>query len=421
MCVGKRLDFMILRFDIRYSAVQPAARFAGLLCCLLLACGFQFSNAYYSPRNPERELRRNTRYIILHTTEASGSSSLITLRDLGEANFCVDTDGRVYRIIDHRRTAYHCGRSMWEGHVNIDDYSIGIEVVGYHNRDITAAQYQAIAALLAELKFIYRVPDDRVLTHSMVAYGAPNKWVTRSHRGRKRCGMLFARWSVRQKLGLKNQPRFDPDVRAGRLINGDLYLASVLYGTSSEQDRMLAQSAAVTAPNVVSARLSVWDIARDAYNRADTIYVYPDGSRRTGNQIRNWRSVPMGTKIMVPDIHQPTAEEVQTIGVDGTSASDIAGDEAWDDSTIYIFRDGHFLRGSQVPESIHAKLPPGTRMLVGFSAGGPIAPTRRAVEICGARWRLADTFYLFPGGALKTGNEIGGSKISNGTMVFFRN
>ena len=32
------------------------------------------------------------------------------LRDCGEANFCVDADGRVYRIIDHRRVAFHCGR-----------------------------------------------------------------------------------------------------------------------------------------------------------------------------------------------------------------------------------------------------------------------------------------------------------------------
>ncbi len=413
---------MILRFDIRYAAVSLALRLACLCACLLLSCGFQFSNAYYSQRNSEREPRTCTRYIILHTTEAPGSSALQKLRDCGEANFCLDTDGRVYRIIDHRRTAYHCGRSMWEGHVNIDDYAIGIEVVGYHNRDITAAQYQALTALLAELKFIYRIPDERVLTHSMVAYGTPNKWITRNHRGRKRCGMLFARASVRQRLHLNAQPRYDPDVRAGRLINGDLYLASVLYGTSSDQERMIAQTAAVAPPNVVSAKLSVWDIARDTYNRADTIYIYPDGTRRTGSQIRNWRSVPYGTKILAGNAHQTPTEEVQTIGVDGTSANDIAGDEAWDASTIYIFQDGHFLRGPQVPESSHKKLPVGTRMLVGFSAGGPIDSSRRAYEVCGARWRLPDTFYLTPSGTLKTGSELSSnSKFASGTVVFYRN
>jgi len=412
---------MILRFNIRISTVQLFARLAGLSACLLFACGFQFSNAYYSPRNSERELRRNTSYIILHTTEAPGGSALGKLRDCGEANFCLDTDGRVYRIIDHRHTAFHCGRSMWDGHVNIDDYAIGIEVVGYHNRDITAAQYQALASLLAELKFIYRIPDERVLTHSMVAYGAPNKWITRNHRGRKRCGMLFALASVRQRLHLRAQPRFDPDVRAGRLINGDLYLASVLYGKGNEQDRMMAQAAATAPPNVVSAKHSVWDIARDYYNRPDTLYIYPDGTRHAGSQIHNWNAVPMGTRIVVSDTHQPTVEQLQTIGVDGNSASDIAGDEAWNATTIYLFANGRFLRGSQVPPPNRDQLPTGTRMLVGFVAGGPISATRRAPDICGARWRLPDTFYLLPGGSLKTGVEINGSKIASGTIVFYRN
>ncbi|MEI6210286.1 MAG: peptidoglycan recognition family protein [bacterium] len=412
---------MLLRRDKQSSVFGPGLRPAALLACLLLACGFQFSNAYYSPRNSERDPRRSTRYIILHTTEAASSSSLITLRDQGEANFCVDTDGRVYRIIDHRRTAFHCGRSMWEGLVNIDDYAIGIEVVGYHNRDITPAQYQAIAALLAELKFLYRIPDERVLTHSMVAYGAPNKWFGRSHRGRKRCGMLFARGSVRQKLHLSKQPRVDPDVRAGRLINADPYLASVLYGTAAEQDRILTQSVAAPAPNVVSARLSVWDIARDAYNRADTVYILPDGTRRAGNQIRKWKSVPIGTKILVAETNTAAAEEVQTIGEDGASAVDIAGDEAWSASTFYIFRNGSCTRGSKLPRDIREKLPAGTRMLVGFSVGGPIRPALRAYEICGMRWKSPDTFYLLPGGTLKTGSEIKDDKLATGTLVFYRN
>ena len=310
---------------------------------------------------------------------------------------------------------------MWEGLVNIDDYAIGIEVVGYHDHNITAAQYQALTALLAELKLIYHIPDERVLTHSMVAYGAPNKWISRNHRGRKRCGMLFALASVRQKLHLNAQPQYDPDVRAGRLINGDPYLAGVLYGRASEQGRMLAQAATTPPPNVVSAKLSVWDIARDTYNRPDTVYIYPDGSRRAGNQIHNWRSVPFGTRILAGNSHLTPVENVQTLGVDGTSARDIAGDEAWNDTTIYIFRDGRFLRGSQVPSNVREKLPSGTRMLVGFAAGGPINSLRRAYDICGARWRLPDTFYLSPGGALKTGSDVGSGKIANGTMVLFRN
>lgn len=394
---------------------------AWLLAVPRLCWGFQFSNAYYSPRNCERDTRRVTRYVILHTTEAPASSALQKLRDNGEANFCVDVDGRVYRIVDHRREAFHCGRSMWNGHSNMDDCSVGIEVVGYHDHDITAAQYQSLTALLTELKFVYHIPDERVLTHSMVAYGSPNKWFTRSHRGRKRCGMLFARASVRRRLHLAAQPRFDPDVRAGRLIIGDPYLAHMLYGSAGEQDRMIAQGTAAPPTNVVSAKLSVWDIARDAYNNAGTTYVFPNGTRYAGNQLRNWREVPYGTRIIVGDPHQNPTEGVQTIGVDGTSAKDIAGDEAWSGTTLYIFRDSHFQRGCDVPSKVRDKLPSGTRLLVGFVAGGPISATRRAYDICGARWRQPYTFYLLPDGTIKSGADMSDAKIPLGSYVFYRN
>ena len=76
----------------------------------------------------------------------------------------------------------------------------------------------------------YKIDDAHVVCHSHVAYGAPNKWQKRNHRGRKRCGMLFAMPSVRQRLNLKSKPAYDPDVRARRLVVGDPYLERVLYG-----------------------------------------------------------------------------------------------------------------------------------------------------------------------------------------------
>ena len=393
---------------------------AGLLLGPLSAAfGVQYSSAFYSPRNPERELRSVTKYIILHTTEAPASSALQKLSDNGEANYCVDLDGHVYRIVDYRRIAFHCGRSMWNGQSNIDDFSIGIEVVGSYDHDITAAQYRSLRLLLAELKDRYHIPDERVLTHSMVAYGSPNKWFPHSQRGRKRCGMLFARADVRQRLHLEAKPAFDPDVRAGRLIVGDPYLERVLYGTPVEQER-LGKQPSPAPPNIVSQNNSVWDIAHDAYSHYDTIYLFPDGTRRNGSQIRNWRTVPVGTKVIVRDANRNPSEGVQVIGMDGSSAQEIAGDEAWTRTTIYIFRDGHFVRGSDLKESLRDKLPPGTRMLVGFRSSGTVTPQRQASDICGTRWNSATTFFLLPGGQIKKGPEVREDDIPEGTFVFCR-
>ena len=103
-----------------------------------------------------------------------------------------------------------------------------------------AAQLKAIATLVKELKGMYRITDDRVVCHSHVAYGKPNKWQKRRHRGRKRCGMLFAMPSVRKVLGLTAKPKSDADVKAGRLAIGDAYLNKVLYGNVDTMKRYMA-------------------------------------------------------------------------------------------------------------------------------------------------------------------------------------
>jgi hypothetical protein len=259
-------------------------------------------------------VRATTQYIILHTTEAEAASSLRKLSRNGEAHYCVDRDGKVYRIVDRRKVAYHCGTSMWSGRKNIDNVSIGIEVVGYHDRALTSAQYTALRELVLLLQKLYNVKDANVMPHAQVAYGHPNRWHRRSHRGRKRCGMGYATPSVRKLLGLKERWLSDPDVKARRLVVGDDFLAQILYAKNGDKLLPYKLPTAGSKPVVVkktvkanpvkqaittaSAALPVkkqeravmikkgqtaWDVAREAYNAASTIYVFPDGKRIAGD------------------------------------------------------------------------------------------------------------------------------------------
>ena len=224
-----------------------------LILALLYAAGPAFaldvSRRYRSPRNPERKARASTELIVLHTTEAPARSSLNKLSERGEAHFCVTEEGDVYAIVDRDRVAFHAGRSMWNGKEDVDNFSIGIECVGYHDKPMPMVQLAAIRNLVKDLKAMYRIPDERVLCHSHVAYGSPNKWQKRKHRGRKRCGMLFAMPSVRRVLDLKLRPAFDADTRAGRLVVGDDYLRGVLYGKT---DTMLAAYRPPAKPKVAA-------------------------------------------------------------------------------------------------------------------------------------------------------------------------
>ncbi len=395
---------------------------AGMLLAAVQAADALTMVNYYSPHNRERPRRKRTDFIILHTTEAPARNSLNSLYANGECHYMVEESGKVYRIIDHKRVALHTGRSMWNGLTGLDDYAMGIEIVGYHNRSITAAQIVAVRELIAEIQRIYKVPDEKVLTHSMVAYGAPNQWFKRAHRGRKRCGMCLAKSSLRLKLGLTSQPTYDPDVKAGRLINADPYLAQVLYGSAKEQETAATRYNAVDA-NVIGPGRSAWDIAGDKYRSADVTYIFPDQRRLRGCDITDWRQMLSGTRVVLTPgrLRENEPDEVKTIGVDGATAWEVAGDEYKSRSTVYFLPDGTVKLGSELTDAALKTLPSKTKVLVGYSFGGWITASRQAFEICGERWKFPSTYYRFPNGDITPGNEIHEGRIPSNTRVYYQN
>jgi N-acetylmuramoyl-L-alanine amidase len=387
-----------------------------------------------SPKNQRRPLRPHTLYLVLHTTEGAEAGSLDKVWRRGETHYFVGTAGNVVRVIDRTKIAAHAGRSMWEGHRNIDDYSIGIEVVGYHNQDITDAQYVVLRALLGQLKTTYGIADKRVLTHSMVAYGSPNRFHPNDHRGRKRCGMIFARPDVRLKLGLLSKPDQDADVEAGRLIVADAELYRFLYARGSAVAGASAHSSspAIQIPaetNVVTGTWTAWNIAHDRYDQPDTLYVFPDGKRVRGDQIQDWDKIPEGTRVLTDegeaDNEQAMAGFLE-IGKDGSTPRALTG-EAYDrDTTIYFFsngliRTGRELKNSATLRAFLERPPIGTRLLVGYIYGGFVRSSRPPSSIAGIKWNYPSTYYRFPDGRIASGDEIDDMAIPVHTLIFYQN
>ena len=416
-----------------------------------IAGGLPVFSQYRSPRNAQRPLRKSTLFIILHTTEGAAKGSLEKLSANGECHYVVDTGGAIYSIVDKGRVAYHAGLSMWEGRTGLDSCSVGIEIVGRHDRDITAAQYASLKKLVAELKTTYRIPDQRVLTHSMVAYGNPNHWHKSRHRGRKRCGMMLASPSARAKLGLSPGPAFDPDVKAGRLKDADPELSRILYrksaavaasaGTKPSGGAAPGPSAppspappkpapppppkATAESNVIGPKRSAWDIARDRYDDATTVYTFPNGTRKTGAEIsaKEWRAMPAGTIVEVDaagTAPENGNEGLLTIGSDGTAA-ELAGDAVASPSTFYFPPRKDYRAGSTMSLTRIDALPSGTRMLVGYKVAGPVSAKRPAFLLCGVAWNRGDTYYWDPAArTIRSGDEIEERNIPKGAMVFFR-
>jgi len=89
------------------------------------------------------------------------------------AHYLIDEDGRILRLVDESKRAWHAGVSCWQGRERLNDCSIGIEIVnpghewGY--RPFTEAQYRALEWLCPPLMSKFAIPPLRVLAHSDIA------------------------------------------------------------------------------------------------------------------------------------------------------------------------------------------------------------------------------------------------------------
>jgi len=371
----------------------------------------------YSPLNAVREARARTEYIILHTTEGNGGPALDRVRQHGLAHYIVMRDGQVHRVIKRNLVARHAGRSMWDGRENLDQHSIGIEVVGFHNKPLRDIQITALAELIRQLQKIYNVTDDRVITHSMVAYGLPNRWHRHAHRGRKRCGMQFAQPELRARLGLQARPLRDPDVLAGRLIEADPYLAMVLYAPEEQSEAVAAAEFAGPDNDMITATRTAWFIARDQYDSPSTVYVLPSGRRLRGDQITDWSRMEAGTRVLL-DQDGPTAPAPAYLTLAANQAASVVAGSAYDqDTTVYVSPGGRVQRGDLMSERDFRRLPPGTRVFLGVEYAGKVTTRHTAYGLCGPRYRDDTTLYLLPGGRVKRGPEIREERIPGGTHV----
>jgi N-acetyl-anhydromuramoyl-L-alanine amidase len=88
------------------------------------------------------------------------------------AHFFVRRCGSLTQFVSCNARAWHAGPSVWQGKSNCNDYSIGIELEGLEGDTFEPAQYDALAALMAELAGHY--PITTVVGHEHVAPGRKN-------------------------------------------------------------------------------------------------------------------------------------------------------------------------------------------------------------------------------------------------------
>lgn len=130
-------------------------------------------------QSPNKSRRRGLiDLVIIHATGGSTLNGAISWmaspKSKVSAHYCIGTNGEIVQLVDESEKAWHAGVSEWLGRHDLNQTSIGIELV---NLNDGKAQYpnEQIIALAMLLKDIMKrypaVTEDRIIGHNQVAPG----------------------------------------------------------------------------------------------------------------------------------------------------------------------------------------------------------------------------------------------------------
>ena len=135
-------------------------------------------NSIYSPNfDAKKRSYKSIQFIIIHYTGMqSGRESIKRLcnpKSKVSSHYFIDQNGKIYRLVEDNRIAWHAGKSCWGKYKNLNKNSIGIEMInkghqfGYTN--FKKKQLSNLIKICQNLIKKYRIKRQNVIGHSDIA------------------------------------------------------------------------------------------------------------------------------------------------------------------------------------------------------------------------------------------------------------
>jgi len=125
----------------------------------------------FSPRPKDAKISS----IIIHHTALSDLNTVLswfkTSVSQVSSHYVIDKNGDIYQLVDNAKKAWHAGISHWKGMDNLNNTSIGIELVNTGYEPFEHEQTDALIELCKKLKKKYSIPDRNIIGHSDIAPG----------------------------------------------------------------------------------------------------------------------------------------------------------------------------------------------------------------------------------------------------------
>ena len=109
---------------------------------------------YYSPNfDINRRSINSIKVIVIHYTgmqsERESIKRLCNIKSKVSSHFLINQNGKVYRLVQDNRIAWHAGKSCWGIYKNLNKNSIGIELVNKgHQFGYTSFKKKQISSLV---------------------------------------------------------------------------------------------------------------------------------------------------------------------------------------------------------------------------------------------------------------------------------
>lgn len=115
--------------------------------------------------------------VIIHSTATSGIKSplewLTSEASKVSAHYLIDRDGDIFQLVDELHVAWHAGTSSWAGAENVNNFSIGIELVNANDGIMTypEAQLESLRSLVVAICKERNISSANVVGHYHIAPG----------------------------------------------------------------------------------------------------------------------------------------------------------------------------------------------------------------------------------------------------------
>ncbi len=127
--------------------------------------------------NKKSRQKSNIKFVIIHYTgmqsEIVSINRLVNKNSKVSAHYFISKKGKIIQLVKENKVAWHAGKSKWKQFINLNKYSVGIELAnkghefGYEN--FSKKQIKSLISLCLKLKKKYKLKHLDFLGHSDIA------------------------------------------------------------------------------------------------------------------------------------------------------------------------------------------------------------------------------------------------------------